>query len=257
MVARSGTAGIAARRRHDQLALGAAVLAPLLTCAILVPFREHFPNTDAALILVAVVVAVAADGHRVAGLLAAASAAVWFDFFLTRPYEHFSITTGNDVRTTVLLLLVGAAVTELAARGRRHRVIAVTDAAYLTGIHENADQLADGADSGLIGRVAVQLTELLGLRACRFVPGELSGHPPILQADGSLRWGLTRWDVDKEGFPRDDIALAVRHRGRVLGHFLLTPTPGTAPSRDARLVAVILAGQAGTALAGRDAFLRG
>jgi K+-sensing histidine kinase KdpD len=42
-----------------------------------------------------VVVAVAANGYALAGVLAAISAAVWFDFFLTRPYEHFTISRGN------------------------------------------------------------------------------------------------------------------------------------------------------------------
>jgi hypothetical protein len=251
MAARSGSTGIADRARRDRLALAAAVLAPLVTCAVLVPFRAHFPNTDAALILVAVVVAVAANGHRFAGVLAAASAALWFDFFLTQPYEHFSITSSNDIRTAVLLLLVGVAVTELAVRGRRQRVLALTDAAYLAAVHDNAERLAEGDDDSMAGRVAAELTELLGLRACRFQVEEPAGHPPSLEADGTLRWGVSRWDVERDGFPRDDIALAARHRGAVLGYFVLTPTPGTAPSREARLVAVVLAGQAGAALAGR------
>ncbi|MFF7651012.1 DUF4118 domain-containing protein [Streptomyces sp. NPDC007983] len=50
------------------------------------PFRTAFPRTDAALVLVAVVVAVAALGHRSAGVIAALSATVWFDFFLIRPW---------------------------------------------------------------------------------------------------------------------------------------------------------------------------
>ena len=33
-------------------------------------------------------VAVAANGYRLAGVLAALSAAVWFDFFLTQPYQR-------------------------------------------------------------------------------------------------------------------------------------------------------------------------
>ena len=70
--------------RRDQLAILAALAAPLLLTLVLVPFRTSFPNTDAALALILVVVAVAAIGHRVAGALAAASAAAWFDFFLTR-----------------------------------------------------------------------------------------------------------------------------------------------------------------------------
>jgi K+-sensing histidine kinase KdpD len=38
---------------------------------------------------VVVVVAVAATGNRVAGALAALSAATWFDFFFTLPYPGF------------------------------------------------------------------------------------------------------------------------------------------------------------------------
>lgn len=87
-------------------------------CAVLVPFRHSFANTDAALLLVAGVVAVAALGNRPGGWLAAVSAGIWFDFFLTKPYEHFSITSRTDIETTVLLLVVGVGVTELAVWGR-------------------------------------------------------------------------------------------------------------------------------------------
>src|ERR1700719_5440226 len=92
---------------RDRLAVLAAVAAPLALAAVLVPFRTSFPNTDAALAMLLVVVAVAANGYRLAGVLAAVSTAVWFDFFLTEPYERFSITSRNDVETTVLLLVIG------------------------------------------------------------------------------------------------------------------------------------------------------
>jgi hypothetical protein len=59
-------------------------------------FRHSFANTDAALVLVAGIVAVAALGNRPGGWLAAVSAGIWFDFFLTKPYEHFSITSRTD-----------------------------------------------------------------------------------------------------------------------------------------------------------------
>lgn len=55
------------------------------------------------LAMVLVVVAVAANGYRLAGYLAAVSTAAWFDFFLTRPCEQFNITRRNDIETTVLL----------------------------------------------------------------------------------------------------------------------------------------------------------
>jgi K+-sensing histidine kinase KdpD len=104
---------------RDRLAALAGLLVPLVLAAVLVPFRGSFPNTDAALAMLLVVVAVAANGNRLAGYLAAVSTAVWFDFFLTEPYERFAIAYRTDIETTVLLLVIGAAVTEIAVFGRR------------------------------------------------------------------------------------------------------------------------------------------
>ena len=57
----------------DHLAVLAGLAAPLALTAVLIPFRGGLPNTDAALALVLVVVAVAAAGYRLAGVLAAVS----------------------------------------------------------------------------------------------------------------------------------------------------------------------------------------
>ncbi|HEV2375371.1 MAG TPA: SpoIIE family protein phosphatase, partial [Streptosporangiaceae bacterium] len=92
----------------------------------LAPFRTSFHSVDAALVLMAVVVAIAASGFRVAGLLAALSAAFWLDFFLISPYGPFSVTSAEDFETVFLLLVVGAAVSELAARGQLQRMRAVS-----------------------------------------------------------------------------------------------------------------------------------
>jgi len=60
---------------RDRTAVVVALTLPPATSAVLVPFRSSLPNTDAALVLVAVIVAVAAFGNRIAGLVAAGSAA--------------------------------------------------------------------------------------------------------------------------------------------------------------------------------------
>jgi K+-sensing histidine kinase KdpD len=130
---------------RDRLALLAGFAAPLALAAILVPWRASLPNTDAALVLILPVVAVAADGYRPAGYAAAVSAAVWFDFFLTRPYESFSILRRADVETTVLLLIIGVAVTELAVWGRRQHAVASRRAGYLDGISAAAHAVAAAA----------------------------------------------------------------------------------------------------------------
>ncbi|MFE7313518.1 DUF4118 domain-containing protein [Streptomyces sp. NPDC057555] len=233
---------------RSRTALAAALLLPPAVCAVLLPFRAWMSNTNAALLLVVVVVAVAILGHRLAGALAAVSAALWFDFFLTRPYERFAITKSADIVTAVLLLAVGIAVSQLAARTRELKVIAITDGDYLAQIHHTARlvETAAGPDT-VIDHVRRQLVGLLGLSGCRFEYGTLIGHPPRLMEDGSIAWGRRHWDADRDGLPAEEVELRVSHGGHFHGRFMLRGTPGTAPPLAARLVAVTLADQAGVA----------
>jgi K+-sensing histidine kinase KdpD len=236
---------------RDRLAVLAALAVPVALAAILVPFRTSFPNTDAALALLLVVVAVAANGDRLAGYLAAVSTAVWFDFFLTQPYERFSITRRTDVETTVLLLVIGVAVTEIAVWGRRQHVAASKRAGYLEGINSAAQAVAAGGSAPvLIQQVTRQLTQLLSLRSCSFQFGVAGlGQPARMLHDGSVTLGQEAWDVDAEGFPATDLELLVESGGLFQGRFLMTPVPGARPSLEQRLLAIAFADQVGAALA--------
>jgi hypothetical protein len=66
-------------QRHRLAVLIGSFLAPLLACALLTLARDAIDNTNAALILVLLIVGAASTGLRLAGLLAAASSAAWFD----------------------------------------------------------------------------------------------------------------------------------------------------------------------------------
>jgi hypothetical protein len=202
-----------------------------------------------ALLLVVVVVGVAALGNRAAGGLAAIGAAVWFDFFFTVPYGRFTIRRASDITTFALLLVVGLAVSQLAARARRLKLITITDARYLAQIHETAalGQSPRAADV-IAGHVRDQLTALLDLQDCRYEHGMLLGHPPRLEPDGTIRIDHGRWDADESGLPSEETELRVFSNGQYLGRFMLTPKPGSRPSLQARLVAVTLADLAGRAL---------
>ncbi|MFE9426764.1 DUF4118 domain-containing protein [Kitasatospora sp. NPDC006697] len=226
-----------------------ALLGPLALCALLLPARGHLANTDAALLLVVVVVAVSTLGRRWAGALAAVSAALWFDFFFTRPYQTFAITKSADLVTAGLLLAVGLAVSQLAARARRYRLTAVTGTDHLARVRDTA-VLARSANSALtvVDHVRAQLIELLQLDECRFEYGALLGHPPRLAPDGSVTVDGVPWDADRLGLPPGPVELRLFGTGRYLGRFLVTGTPGTVPTRQARLVAATLADQAGAAL---------
>jgi len=236
---------------REYLLVLAGLAAPLALTLILVPFRTSLPNTDAALALILVVVAVAAFGSRLAGILAAVSAAVWFDFFLTRPYERFTITRRADVETTILLLIIGIAVTELAVWGRRQQSAASRRAGYLDGINAAAQSVAAGdSPSTLIDQVSGQLTRLLSLQACRFQYGVAGvGQPARMRHDGTVTTANRTWDVDAEGFPGGDTELLVESGGVFQGRFLMTPLPGARPALEQRLLAVAFADQVGAALA--------
>ncbi|WP_327739097.1 DUF4118 domain-containing protein [Streptomyces nojiriensis] len=237
-------------RLHDPLALVAALVAPFLVALALVPFRTGLSATNEALIMVVVVVAVAALGTRAAGALAAVSAAAWFDFFLTRPYQQFTIAHGDEIQTAVLLLAVGLIVSQLAARTRRLQAVAATDAAHLSSLQGTVRLAEDGSSpEAVVEYVRQELVGLLELRGCRFEYGTLMGHLPRLEHDGSLWLRRGRRITEYTGWPEGETELRAVGGGHYYGRFLLDPYPGRPlPAEEARLVAVALAAQAGVAL---------
>ncbi len=237
---------------RDVLAIVAGLVGPLALSAILIPFRSSFANTDAALVMLLLVVAIAAVGNRAAGILAAVSAAAWFDFFLTRPYERFSITRAIDIETTVLLLAIGVAVTEIAEWGRREHAAAGRRAGYLDGINDAARAVAEGeSPSALIEQVAGKLVQLLSLRSCQFQYGVAGlGKPGRLEHDGTVTVDDRVWDVQLTGLPATaGTEILVESGGRLQGRYLMQPDPAARPAREQLLVAVAFADQVGAALA--------
>lgn len=239
-------------RYRDRIALVAALALPCAVAAILAPFRGSFADTAAALVLVAVVVAVAANGNRAAGWLAAVSASLWFDFFLTQPYERFAISHRPDIETAVSLFVVGVAVTELAVRGRHLRGVAVEEADHVALIYQLSELAAGGAPSSVVvERATATLVELLQLRECRYEKGAAPEPPPRtvrIDREGHVALGTVRWGVHQLGLPGKEVELVVQSRGRPVGRFVMTPSPGVPISLQRRIVAVAIADQVGAAL---------
>jgi K+-sensing histidine kinase KdpD len=159
--------------RSSTVVLAAAVLAPIALCGILVPFRADLVSTNAALLLVLVVVAVSATGSRLAGVVAALSSALWFDLLLIAPYGLLTIANPDDVETAVLLVAAGLAVTEIAVWGRRQQSRSSRREGYLAGVAAVARTVASDESSlpELVERVGRQISAVLDLDACRFEAG--------------------------------------------------------------------------------------
>lgn len=235
------------------LARIAAAAAPLATCAILSTLRDSITAATAVLVLVLWVIAAAATGDRIAGLLAAASSGAWFDFFLTAPYQRFTIKGSDDIETTILLVGISLAVTEIALWGHRQQAGAARRSGYLDGVL-NAARLVSEGDTpapALIKVVARQIAGVLGADGCSYMKKPVfDARIAVLDHDGALSRGGHTVDVDRVGMPTNEyIAIPVRRDTRVVGHFLVTATSHVAhPSHEQRRVAVLLADQVAVAV---------
>ncbi|TCO48358.1 uncharacterized protein DUF4118 [Kribbella antiqua] len=236
--------------------LAASVVVPLVVCALLIPFRDNFDNANLALLLVLVVVAIAAFGVRLAGVFAAVSSAVWFDFFLTMPYNRFEIQHRDDIETTLLLVLIGVGVTEIAIWGRRQQARASRQRGYLDGVITTSQAVAAGGSTDeLIDQVRAQLTAVLRIDGVKFVAGDKQTTAPRLNPDGTVTRAGQVVKVERDGLPTNtEIELPVQHAGAVRGRFLLTAAARIArPDLEQRKVAVALADQVGAALSSQEA----
>jgi K+-sensing histidine kinase KdpD len=220
--------------------------APVLAVAALVPLRDHVRNTNLALGLVLVVLAAAAIGGRLVGVVVGVAVAVAFDFFLTQPFESFTIDRADDVQTTILLAAVGLIGGELVERARRSQAEAHEQRREVEQFQRRAELAAWGERPGrLISRTEEELTELLGLVDATYRAGPAPRELSMLTHNGVRVPGghVTVGD--------DVVALPVRAHGRDLGHFVLVfprPTVGMSVSAQRRHSAVATADQLGMAL---------
>ena len=236
------------------LVIGVAVGIPVTVAvaAVMATARSFFDTTNAALVLMIVVVAIAAVGGRTAGIVTALTAVISFDFFHTEPYLSLAIDSRDDIETTVLLLVVAVLVGTIATAGRSARRRETTARAEIRRIHRVAEAAASGSDPAQVIEVAQdELRALLQLQQSRFeaLPIESGMVLPRLGRNGAVQ-GVTErqfrvTDDGRSGFelPASGVELPVLARGQHIGRFVLVPTPGVPVTLEDRLVAVAIADQ--------------
>jgi len=234
-------------RNDERTWLGIAVgaMGSMGTAAALVAVRDHFALVNVALILVLFILVGAIIGGRVAGVASALVAAVSLEFFHIRPFNSLKISDAADVETTVLFLVVGLAVGELALRADRIRSSVAGHRDEMRRFQRIAHMAANGeSPDDLISAVRAELIEDLKLRDCSFERPPFVGTYPILEPSGHITGGAIR-SYTRDGFdlPSDGLVLPVVANGRSLGRFVLQPTPGAGVSNERRIVAASLADQ--------------
>jgi K+-sensing histidine kinase KdpD len=176
---------------------------------------------------------------------------LWFDFFLTRPYESFTITRSSDLQTTLLLFAVAVAVGEIAAHNRRNRTQALLTTSDLRGVQSIAHLLAAGAPVVAVTEAACdELTQLLSLESASFEKAT-DVRMPYIERSGCVRHSnYFTWDHAREGLPAKTVILPVEAAGRPVGRFALRgPTFGIPLSTDRLLTAVAVADLTGASIA--------
>lgn len=244
-------------RRRGPVWLVALVLGPTVA-GLLTAARGSMDAVHVALVLVLVVAAVASAGRPPAGLVAALTSGLAYDFFWTRPFGSLRVLGAGDVWTVVLLVLVGAAVEQLSWWGGRQRAAAARQAGHLEALQRAASAGSTGGFApGTAADAERAVAEVLGADACRLV---LDGRLPatVLQADGSVTRHGRALGVDTDGLPTDDaVAVPITQGGRTLAYFAVVASSQVArPSLEDRQVAALL-GRLSSGLVAADPDARG
>jgi hypothetical protein len=216
----------------EGIAWGAgAFIASILVGIIIEPYRRTIGLENVTIIYLIIVVLAAAYGGRGAGLLAALSAALSYDFFLTTPYHRLTIDSLAQVVTVTLLFAAGI-VASLAGRARRRSSVeARQQAGALRLLNAITQTVAGGGDAD---RAAAEgLYELLDARRVIIKRSEPTGETvvadvgrtdeapdardlPHLDQQGRLPRGFLLWRNGSPPPPARGAAInLVRHDQRV------------------------------------------
>jgi signal transduction histidine kinase len=131
-----------------------ALIVPVLLSLALVPLRAHVSDVVIALILLTVSATAIGRGELPLSLASAASTALSFDYFFTKPYGQFTIGSGQNVVTTVVLVVA------IPAFGTGIGRLYAKETARERELREKAEQAAEQATERQrqVERLAAELT---------------------------------------------------------------------------------------------------
>jgi K+-sensing histidine kinase KdpD len=130
--------------RHRPVVWFAAVFFGPMVAALLTVARPGLHDNHVTLVLVLAVAVVSAAGLRPAGLVAAVTTGLAYDYFWTKPYYSFTIFDTQDILTVVLLVAVGGAIEQLSWWAGRQHAVAARRLDYLNALRRAAEGVSDG-----------------------------------------------------------------------------------------------------------------
>ena len=207
--------------RHRPAVWTAAVFLGPVVAALLTLARPQLHENHVTLVLVLAVAVVSAVGLRPAGLVAALTTALAYDYFWTEPYYSFRIFDTQDVLTVLLLVLVGAAIEQLSWWASRQRAVAVRRLDYLTALRRAAEPIPPETQVAALEAIADTLLNVLDADSCDLVLDERLPEL-VLHSDGTVTRSRRVLDSIQVG-----CLPMTSSRSRCL---VLMPVPPTLPS---------------------------
>jgi K+-sensing histidine kinase KdpD len=235
-----------------------AFVASLLIGLLVEPFRATIGLENVVILYLLVVVAAAGVGGRAAGMVAALSAALSYDFFLTTPYHTLVIDTLAQVVTVALLVAAGIVVSIGGRVRRRSAAVAEAHAEVIRLLHRVTETAAGG---GAVDRVAAEgLHELLDARRVSILRRSPDGfavtvdvgdtQAPIdlealthLDREGRIPLGHYRVLDGTMVLPREGVALDLVARQRPVGYLVIIPGRDVPADRITRLAVATMANE--------------
>jgi K+-sensing histidine kinase KdpD len=235
-----------------------AFIASLLIGLIIEPSRAAIGLENVVMLYLLVVVAAAAIGGRAAGLAAAVSAALAYDYFLTTPYHTLVIDSLAQVITVALLVATGIVVSIGGRMRRRTAAAAEAHADAIRLLHQVTETAAAG---GAVDRVAAEgLQRLLGARRVSVLRRSPAGFAVTMDI-GDTQEGLdleALTHLDREGrippghhrvldgtmvLPLEGVALDLVAHQQPVGYLVIIPGPDVPADRTIRLAVAAMANE--------------
>jgi K+-sensing histidine kinase KdpD len=236
--------------RHRPVIWVAAVFLGPIVAGLLTLARSQLHENHVTLILVLAVALVSAAGLRPAGLVAAVTTALAYDYFWTEPYYSLRIFDTEDILTVVLLVVVGGAIEQLSWWAARQHAVAVRRLDYLKALRRAAEPIAPETYAATLEAMTDTMSAVLDADNCWLVVDD-PVPDTVLHGDGSVTRAGRVMDVDTDGLPTDDvIAIPVSSPSGSAAYFAVTAATHVArPRAEQRQVAALLAHVAAQSLA--------
>lgn len=185
------------RRSSSTAVLICAVALPIAVAAVLGAMVSVFDSSAAALVLVLVVVILCLRGSWLVDALAILASAFGYDFFLTAPYRSLKINSRPDIEVTIVLIVVGAAISAISRWALEASDRAERSQGYVSSALEA--RLGDMSRD----EIASRLGGLVGTEGGTWRDGNPPGGDAVVLDSRTLRIGSSTQDPTVVGFPTD------------------------------------------------------